>query len=68
MKNMISKGFHRVGILLAILVFIFSLLFSTTDTQGFSLFDIIVSLIIALFVYSITRLVGWVIKGFMKDN
>lgn len=68
MKNMISKGFHRAGILLAILVFIFSLLFSTTDTQGFSLFDILVSLIIALFVYSITRLVGWVIKGFMKDN
>lgn len=68
MKNTISKGFHRVGILLAILVFIFGLLFSSTDTQGFSLFDILVSLICVLLAYSVSRLVGWVINGFMKDN
>lgn len=66
MKNTISKGFHRVGILLAILVFIFGLL--STETRGFSLFDILVSLICALLIYSITRLVGWAIKGFMKEN
>ncbi|EJM1769172.1 hypothetical protein [Escherichia albertii] len=66
MKNTISKGFHRIGILLAILVFIFGLL--STETRGFSLFDILVSLICALLVYSVTRLAGWAIKGFMKDN
>lgn len=66
MKNTISKGFHRVGILLAVLMFIFDLL--STGTRGFSLSDLLISLICALLVYSICRLVGWAVKGFMKNN
>ncbi|EFO1376986.1 Uncharacterised protein [Escherichia coli] len=68
MQNTISNGFHRLGILLATLVFIFGLLFSPTDTQGFSLLDILTSLTCALLIYAVLRFVGWVVNGFIKNS
>ena len=68
MKNTISKGFHRLGILLAITAFIFGLLFLSTDTRGVSLHEALISLICALLVYGALRGVGWAINGFIKNS
>ncbi|OPW96018.1 MULTISPECIES: hypothetical protein [Citrobacter freundii complex] len=63
MKNTISKGFHRTGILFATPIFIFGLLFLSADTPEMGM---LISLICALFVYGALRLVGWTINGFIK--
>ncbi|EFJ8418532.1 hypothetical protein AAAD23_000677 [Escherichia coli] len=70
MKNTISKGFHRTGVLLAILVLMLSFGFFllTGAGAGISLFAVLVSLVCALLTYGILRLVGWAVNGFIKDN
>ncbi|EPO2325173.1 hypothetical protein HEM54_001525 [Escherichia coli] len=58
MKKIISKRFHRLGILLAVLVFIFDFLFLSSDDWRFSLLDTTAALICALLVYGTFRFIG----------
>ncbi len=71
MKNRISIGFHRVGLLAGFIIFVLfaGALIMQSNTNGsssLSIWHFLVVIIFALAAYVTCRLVGWVISGFAK--
>ncbi|VVT52693.1 hypothetical protein UYSO10_4224 [Kosakonia radicincitans] len=66
MKERISKGFHRAGIALAVVLLVLMFLVLSSEYQGISIFHILVIFIISAASYVAMRLIGWVINGFVK--
>ncbi|ENG8914407.1 hypothetical protein ABWJ81_004495 [Salmonella enterica] len=68
MSNKISKGFHRIGIVAAFIVFIALLfaagVFGDAGIQGVSLLALLECLILATIIYCVFRLIGWAVNGF----
>ncbi|ASG44053.1 hypothetical protein CES93_10610 [Citrobacter freundii] len=71
MKNRVSVGFHRVGMLATFAVFIIftgalcaQLLFN--EYANVSIWHFIVVLLACAAVYVVCRMIGWVINGFIK--
>ncbi|ECD3888791.1 hypothetical protein E0V98_24395 [Salmonella enterica subsp. enterica serovar Poona] len=82
MSNNISKGFHRIGIILAAIVLVLGVILtvphhsnsvstSVSSVAGISLSQIlgmISSFACAAIMYSIVRLVGWLVNGFSGND
>jgi hypothetical protein len=65
--QMISRGFHRLGLFLAgyafLMGFIYSIFFVPSDDQSFGL-ALATTVAISVAVYGVARATGWVIGGF----
>ncbi|HAF5679585.1 TPA: hypothetical protein G8N93_004207 [Salmonella enterica] len=83
MGNKISKGFHRIGLVVAAIVFISAVIFNLSSNSAsvsadgypvagapFSLIlGLILSFIVAVIVYGLIRTIGWAVNGFTgKDS
>lgn len=72
MSNRITLGFHRIGIVAAVIVFILLLIaagiFGNSGVQGVSFDALLECLLIAVVVYCLFRLVGWAVNGFSGNN
>ncbi|WBT59316.1 hypothetical protein [Kosakonia oryzendophytica] len=66
MKERISKGFHRVGIALAVVLLVLMFLALSSQYERMSIFHILVIFIISAASYVAMRVIGWVINGFVK--
>ena len=65
MSGSISKGFHRTGIVVALLIFAFCTIALALQSNGVSVWHWIVMLIASLFIYVVIRLIGWIVNGFI---
>lgn len=73
MSNRITLGFHRIGIVVAVIVFIAMIIsaasFGGNGVQGLSLDALLECLLTAVIIYCVFRLLGWAINGFAgKSN
>ncbi|ECG1720997.1 hypothetical protein D8Z03_25350 [Salmonella enterica] len=78
MNNKVSRGFHRIGLVVAAIIFVVAVIFTLSSNSAsvsadgypargvpFSLIlDLISSFIIAAVVYGFIRLIGWAVNGF----
>ena len=61
----ISRGFHRLGLLLAVLWLLINLGMGLVEEQLVSF--AIMGLISGAIIYAIVRAIGWVVGGFMSS-
>lgn len=66
MKNRITVGFHRAGLVAAFIITLLAIIISTTGNHQIS--EGLELIIFAVVVYVLFRAVAWVITGFMKDK
>ncbi len=66
MKNRITVGFHRAGLVVAFLITLLAIIISTTGSHEVS--EGLQLIIFAVVAYVFFRAVAWIITGFMKDN
>ncbi|EBA4959720.1 hypothetical protein MUZ84_004324 [Salmonella enterica] len=78
MRNRISTGFHRIGILLAVIEFVLGVLLTVPHHSDFfpagspvvagvhlsQILGVIFSFVIAVIIYAFIRTIGWVVNGF----
>lgn len=64
MNGRISKGFHRAGVVAALLIFIIFGIALALQNNGVSIWHWIVIIVACLVIYIVLRLVGWIVNGF----
>ncbi|EIO8739106.1 hypothetical protein LRG41_001624 [Salmonella enterica] len=78
MSNKVSRGFHRIGLVVAAIVFVVAVIFnlssysSSVSSNGYPvrgvpfslILELISSFIIAAIIYGFIRLIGWAVNGF----
>lgn len=66
MKDRITLGFHRLGLVISVIITISGLI-QVSDKYQPSIFQYMLPIIGGIIIYALFKSLAWIITGFMKD-